>query len=153
MHDIGVLISYSGHHKHSHYLVKNGDLRGFSPEEVEVIALITRYHRRGQPRKSEAGYAALPRALRRTVRTLSAFTALAEGLDRSHAQVASGVSVEDRGRDLVVHIDADADAELEVWAANRNLTPLENVLERTVRLETNRRPTRTASTGRAASIS
>ncbi|MCY4121340.1 MAG: Ppx/GppA phosphatase family protein, partial [Acidobacteria bacterium] len=28
LHDIGVHISYSRHHKHSYYLIKNGDLRG-----------------------------------------------------------------------------------------------------------------------------
>ena len=31
MHDLGGHISYSGHHKHSYYLIKNGDLRGFHP--------------------------------------------------------------------------------------------------------------------------
>src|SRR6185503_1394511 len=32
LHDIGVHISYEGHHKHSYYLVQNGDLRGFEPD-------------------------------------------------------------------------------------------------------------------------
>ena len=41
LHDIGVHISVPRHHKHSYYLVKNGDLRGFAPEEVEIIALTT----------------------------------------------------------------------------------------------------------------
>ena len=40
LHDIGTHISYTGHHKHSYYLIKNGDLRGFAPQETEVIALI-----------------------------------------------------------------------------------------------------------------
>src|SRR5262249_15726965 len=39
LHDIGVHISYERHHKHSHYLVKNGDLRGFEPDEISAIAL------------------------------------------------------------------------------------------------------------------
>src|SRR5262249_27215146 len=29
LHDIGVHISYDRHHKHSYYLIKHGDLRGF----------------------------------------------------------------------------------------------------------------------------
>jgi exopolyphosphatase/guanosine-5'-triphosphate,3'-diphosphate pyrophosphatase len=32
LHDIGHHISYPGHHKHSYYLIKNGELRGFDPE-------------------------------------------------------------------------------------------------------------------------
>ena len=31
LHDIGTHISYPRHHKHSYYLIKNGDLRGFEP--------------------------------------------------------------------------------------------------------------------------
>jgi exopolyphosphatase/guanosine-5'-triphosphate,3'-diphosphate pyrophosphatase len=37
LHDIGVHISYERHHKHSHYLIRNGDLRGFDPDEIETI--------------------------------------------------------------------------------------------------------------------
>ena len=59
VHDIGVHISYEGHHKHSYYLVKNGDLRGFEPEEIETIALVARYHRQGD---AEAQARRLPRA-------------------------------------------------------------------------------------------
>src|SRR5262245_8795981 len=55
LHDIGVHISYESHHKHSYYLVKNGDLRGFEPDEVELMALVTRYHRRATPKKRHEG--------------------------------------------------------------------------------------------------
>ena len=27
----------------------NGDLRGFEPQEIQVMALVARYHRRGLP--------------------------------------------------------------------------------------------------------
>ena len=46
LHDVGIHISYERHHRHSYYLIKNGDLRGFEPDEIEVIALVARYHRR-----------------------------------------------------------------------------------------------------------
>jgi exopolyphosphatase / guanosine-5'-triphosphate,3'-diphosphate pyrophosphatase len=52
LHDVGVHISYERHHRHSYYLIKNGDLRGFDPRETEVMALIARYHRQATPKKS-----------------------------------------------------------------------------------------------------
>ena len=55
LHDIGMHISYEGHHKHSYYLIKNGDLRGFEPEEVDTIALVARYHRRGHAEEASRG--------------------------------------------------------------------------------------------------
>ena len=70
LHDIGSLISYERHHRHSYYLIRNGDLRGFDPDEIEVVALVARYHRRGTPKRSHEEYARLPSPMRKTVRTL-----------------------------------------------------------------------------------
>ena len=56
LHDIGVHISYERHHKHSYYLIKNGDLRGFEPDEIEIIALVARYHRQATPKRRHEGY-------------------------------------------------------------------------------------------------
>src|SRR5437763_3391464 len=78
LHDIGVHISYERHHKHSYYLIKNGDLRGFEPEEIEAIALVARYHRQATPKRRHDGFADLPRRSRQTVRTLAALVRLAE---------------------------------------------------------------------------
>ena len=58
LHDIGTHISYPRHHKHSYYLIKNGDLRGFEPSEAETIALIARYHRKSAPKKSHSDFTA-----------------------------------------------------------------------------------------------
>jgi len=135
MHDIGGHISFSGHHKHSYYLIKNGDLRGFHPDEIEVMGLVARYHRRGTPKRSHPQYAQLPATLRRTVRTLASILRVAESLDRSHAQPVSGLEVHDRGGDIVVQLHSSGDAELEVWATARHLEPFEQVVGKPVRLE------------------
>src|SRR5688572_30057926 len=135
LHDVGGLISYARHHRHSYYLIKNGDLRGFHPDEIEVIALIARYHRRGTPKRSHDEYAGLSSSLRRTVRTLASILRVAESLDRSHAQAISGLELRDRGEDVLLQVHTGSDAELEVWATNRHLQPFEKLLGKPVRLE------------------
>ena len=135
LHDVGVHISYERHHRHSYYLIKNGDLRGFTPQEIEVIALIARYHRQATPKKSHEGFTDLSGTLRGTVKTLSAMVRLAEGLDRSHAQALSGLDMFPRGDDYLVRLRAVGDAELELWAANRHVAPLEKVLGQPIRFE------------------
>ena len=55
LHDIGTAVDYDDHHRHSHYLILNGGLPGYSPRELELIALIARYHRKGEPDASELG--------------------------------------------------------------------------------------------------
>ena len=135
LHDVGVHISYERHHRHSYYLIKNGDLRGFHPQEIEVIALIARYHRQATPKKSHDGYTDLSGTLRGTVKTLSAMVRLAEGLDRSHAQALSGLDIFPRGDDYLVRLRASGDAELELWAAHRHVAPLEKELGKPIRFE------------------
>ena len=135
MHDLGVHISYEKHHRHSYYLVKNGDLRGFDPQEIEVMGLVTRYHRQAVPKKGHKEYRALPKTLRRTVRALSAILRLAEGLDRSHSQALSAVDLHDRGEDALIELRTSSDAELELWAAHRHVIPFERMLGKPVRFE------------------
>ena len=135
LHDIGGLISYARHHRHSYYLIKNGDLRGFTPDEIEVIALVARYHRRGTPKRSHDEYANLSSSLRKAVRTLSSILRVAESLDRSHAQAITGLELRDRGDDALLLVHTASDAELEVWATNRHLQPFEKLLGKPVRLE------------------
>jgi exopolyphosphatase/guanosine-5'-triphosphate,3'-diphosphate pyrophosphatase len=139
LHDTGVHISYERHHRHSYYLIKNGELRGFDPEEIEIIALLARYHRQATPKKDHEGYGALKGALRRTVKTLAAMLRLAEGLDRSHAQVVTDLDVVPRGDDYAIRLRVSGDAELELWAAPRHGGPLEEVLERPLRFELSHR--------------
>ncbi len=135
MHDLGVHISYPRHHRHSYYLIKNGDLRGFHPDEIEVMALIARYHRRGMPKKSHDEYAQLSAPLRRAVRLLSSILRVAESLDRSHAQVISGLELRDRGEDVLLQLHTTNDAELELWAALRHTKGFENRVRKPVHLE------------------
>ncbi len=135
LHDIGVHISYERHHRHSYYLIKNGDLRGFDPQEIEVIALVARYHRQATPKRSHDGYGDLSGPLRRTVRALAAMVRLAEGLDRSHAQALAGIDLYPREDDYIARLRASGDAELELWAAHRHVGPLEAVLDKPVRFE------------------
>jgi len=135
LHDVGVHISYDRHHRHSYYLIKNGDLRGFEPREIEVIALVTRYHRQATPKKSHEGYGDLNSSLRGTVRMLSAIVRLAEGLDRSHAQALAGIDLFPRGDDYLARLRANGDAELELWAAHRHVAPLERELDLPIRFE------------------
>jgi exopolyphosphatase / guanosine-5'-triphosphate,3'-diphosphate pyrophosphatase len=134
LHDVGMHISYERHHLHSYYLIKNGDLRGFEPEEIDVIALVARYHRRGTPKRKHDTYADLSGSLRRTIRILSAFLRLAESLDRSRNGVVKSVEVHTQADGLTLDVHAVGDSELEVWAAIRQLPVLSEELDQSMQI-------------------
>jgi exopolyphosphatase/guanosine-5'-triphosphate,3'-diphosphate pyrophosphatase len=128
LHDIGSHIGYEQHHKHSYYLIRYGGLRGFEPDEIAIIGLVARYHRKGTPKKSHEGFGDLSSPHRRTVKLLGGILRLAEGLDRSHAQTVTKLSVQDDGDALRIHLQTRGDAELELWAAGRHAAPLAALL-------------------------
>jgi exopolyphosphatase/guanosine-5'-triphosphate,3'-diphosphate pyrophosphatase len=135
LHDIGVHISYERHHKHSYYLIKNGDLRGFEPEEIDIIALVARYHRQAAPKRKHDGFGELRRRTRRVVRALAAILRLAESLDRSHGQTITGLELHDRGDDDLLQVRTAGDAELELWSASRHAAPFERLTRKPLRIE------------------
>ncbi|MGE0591974.1 MAG: Ppx/GppA phosphatase family protein [Vicinamibacterales bacterium] len=145
MHDVGVHISYERHHQHSYYVIRNGGLRGFDPDEIEVMALVARAHKRGTPKRSQDEYTRLPSDLRKAVRVLASILRMAESLDRSHAQLVSGLELEDDGRHVQVHLTCTGDAELELWATERHLQPFCRMVGRPVSLEMRRAPARQAA--------
>ena len=52
LHDIGTHVAHESHHKHTAYLIQHGKLRGYDPEQVDALACLARYHRRGEPKAS-----------------------------------------------------------------------------------------------------
>lgn len=136
MHDIGGHISYLDHHRHSYYLIHHGGLRGFDPEEVEAIALMARYHRRGRPKKSNRDVGALSAATRRAVRFGAAMLRLAESLDWSHGQLVDQVELRTWGDRLQLRLRAHGPVELERWAAARHTDPLSRLLGKAVAIDT-----------------
>lgn len=46
LHEIGLHVSSSGVHKHSHYILNHSDLPGFNEEQQALLAILTRFHRK-----------------------------------------------------------------------------------------------------------
>ncbi len=99
------------------------------------MALVARYHRRATPKKTHPGYRRLTPAERQTVRLLAALLRLAESLDRTHAQVVSAVQLTRRSDRWRLRVRTHGEAELELWAANRQKAPLERLLGAPIDIE------------------
>ena len=130
LHDIGAMIGRPEHHKHSAYLILNGDLRPFSREEVRTIACVARFHRKASPGKRHAMYAELPKRLRRTVRAGAAILRIADGLDRTSCSVVTDVKCRVRPEQVELLVDSRGDAELEIWSAQSRGRLFEKVFDR-----------------------
>lgn len=147
--NVGLFVAHSRHHQHSYYVIRNSEhLAGFTDHEIELIAQVARYHRRGEPSIKHPPFAALDEIDRGRVRWLSAMLRVAIGLDRSHAgHVARvDVEVERKGKGagrvvdgapvlLAVRPGGDADVSLELFSARERATMLTELLGRPLEID------------------
>lgn len=132
LHDIGYHISHSSHHKHALYLILHADLKGFSEEEIQIMAHVARYHRRSIPHKRHELYAGLPRHVKKKIKKLSGILRVADGLDRSHYQNVQSLRVDMLPERVIIRIQTQSDPELEIWGATRKSELLSIKLKRPI---------------------
>eukprot|EP00897_Mesotaenium_endlicherianum_P004785 jgi/Mesen1/4334/ME000022S03625 len=139
LHYVGMFISHKGYHKHSHYLIKNNEhLLGYTPLEVEIIALLARYHRKKVPSSKDEDLAKLPEEVQKKIKALSAVIRVAVALDRCDSGAVESVHVlQDRGSCALVVTPAldpvtgcARDVSLEIWAATAELPYFEKIFKR-----------------------
>ncbi|HTG82065.1 MAG TPA: Ppx/GppA phosphatase family protein [Geobacteraceae bacterium] len=117
LHDVGYLISYSGHHKHTYHLVRHADLFGFTPREREIIANVARYHRKALPKKKHEGFSRLSLQDRHLVRRLGGILRLADGLDRRRNCVVTGLECSLSSVAFMVMLKGGDDVSVELFGA------------------------------------
>jgi exopolyphosphatase/guanosine-5'-triphosphate,3'-diphosphate pyrophosphatase len=120
LHDIGFHISGNRHHRHAQYLIMTHDMRGFSQEEIEIIALIARYHRKTAPKKSHPEFSKASKEVQKKVSKLTAILRVADSLDRTHATLVPRPSAARSSEDDRTSSPGPTDdPELEHWTARR----------------------------------
>lgn len=135
LHDVGQLVSYPKHHKHSYSLITHAERLGLNPRDRELVALVSRYHRRTGPKKRHPEFAAMPPGDQAIVRRLSAILRVADGLDRGHSAAVETVQARLDGKALTLTVTPavpGTDLGLESWGASRKADVLAELLRRDV---------------------
>lgn len=127
LHDLGLFISNEQHHKHSRYLVRNSHIPGLSSDEVNLVSVIARYHRKAAPRAQHLEYASLSPEDRLLVYKLAAILRVADALDRSHAGAVPNLRVRVANGALVLSSKSARDFTLERWGLARKADMFEEV--------------------------
>ena len=117
LHDIGTVVDFERHHKHSRDMILCAELPGFDQRESVILANLARYHRRTGPRKSHNLFASLNNRDQDLVRTLTAILRLADGLDRSHTQTVARAKVTIGRKAAEIVVTAATPAKAEIRAA------------------------------------
>jgi exopolyphosphatase/guanosine-5'-triphosphate,3'-diphosphate pyrophosphatase len=127
LHEIGMFISNRSYHKHTQYMIMHSDLFGLTKEDMLLIALMARYHRRAGPRPYHEGYVNLDRDDRIAVAKCAAILRVADALDSSDKQIVRHLTFSREPGQFLVTVAGVEDLTLERLALKQKGTMFEDV--------------------------
>jgi exopolyphosphatase / guanosine-5'-triphosphate,3'-diphosphate pyrophosphatase len=136
VHDVGTFISDRSHHKHTQYIVSSSDIFGLSRADINLIANISRYHRKSPPTRSHLPYISLDRESRMVVSKLAAILRLADALDQDYSRKIQTLKItpdEEKGR-YVLEVEADGDLAMERLSLQSKSDLFKNIFGRSIEL-------------------
>ena len=133
--DVGYVINYDQHHKHSYHLIRNSRLPGIRAHDLELIANVARYHRGAHPKRKHENLARLSPEDQSRVQRMAAILRLAGGLDRSRSQQVRDVRVRLENDRVFIDVVADQEPLVDIWGAERRTDLFEKVFNLPVTIQ------------------
>ncbi len=134
LHEVGLYINVRSHHKHAMYLIRNSELFGLSRQDLLLVALVARYHRRASPLATHEGYATLDRSGRVAVSKLAAILRVAIALDGSRTGRIKEVRCMRQRDTITIQLPGVSDISLEDLALRQTAGLFEEVFGATIRV-------------------
>ena len=131
LHDIGIFISFTRHNAHSHYLIQNSEMLGFTQNEVSFMAALALFHRYGYTKKDKLAVE-LSGEWQDDLRLLSLFLSLAEALDKSHRQAVMNTAFERRDDGVALIVTTSLPCPVEQERLKRCFKAMEKCLGKTL---------------------
>ncbi len=125
LHACGKHINISSYHKHSWYLIRHGELLGYSQSEHLMVAAIARYHRKSFPKKRHESWQLLSDESQRIlVADMSLLLRLSCALDRRPEPLISKIVVEASNKKVNTELipnDLGRNLDLEKWSLSKEI--------------------------------
>lgn len=135
LHDIGMFINGTDHHKHTYYVLSGSPLVGLGQSQMMLIANVARYHRKSLPKVQHDGYRMLPAKDRVVVSKLAAILRLADAMDNEHASKVTDLAVDFKKPKLSIRLSGEGDMLLEKWALLKKAELFEEVFNVKITIE------------------
>ena len=136
MREVGKFMNHQGHHRHTHYIIANSEIFGFSPTQRAIVAAISRYLGKSRPSPLDRPMRLVPLEEQAHVTRAVALLRLAQALQAERA--AGGLRVQTLVYPKRVGLQlrpARGGAELEVWAAKKEADYFREVFRRELFVE------------------
>ncbi len=129
LHSCGQHINLNSYHKHSWYLIRHGELLGYSQTEHLMVAAIARYHRKSFPRKRHEPWQLIEsRQQRKIVSEMGILLRLASSINQRPESVVSSLKVDTSSSKVRIEIIPEQPSQnlgLEKWSLRKTASSVE----------------------------
>ena len=120
LHDIGHFISTIDHDKHGQYILQTNRIIGLDDHQQSMVANLVRYHRKAMPGSENSGiHGSAEGGPRSFSSRLLALLRLADGMDVSHAQHVTSVSLTEKKQHWRLALHGRGDLMIERWTLEK----------------------------------
>jgi exopolyphosphatase/guanosine-5'-triphosphate,3'-diphosphate pyrophosphatase len=121
LYEVGDYINRNGRHRHSHYIISNSEILGYTPEQRRTIAAIARYLGKSRPTLDDPQMKLITPENREHVRRASLLLRLARALNlgRTGAVRKARIQVRNAKVGITILAKAKASVDLELWAVEK----------------------------------
>lgn len=120
LYQIGGFINARSSHKHAMYIIRNSELFGLSRNDLLLVGLVARYHRRASPQPTHEGYSTLDREGRVVVSKLAAILRVAIALDETRSGRVRQIRCVRESKRLIIEAPGVDDVSMEQIALRQN---------------------------------
>ena len=132
LYEVGDYVNRNGHHRHTHYIIANSEILGYTPQQRRVIGAIARYLGKSRPTPEDGPMSSLSPEERQNVTKASALLRVARALNLGRTQAVAHVAISARNGRVSIKLTArgKASVDLELWAIEKDRSYFREVFGR-----------------------
>jgi exopolyphosphatase/guanosine-5'-triphosphate,3'-diphosphate pyrophosphatase len=121
LYEVGDYVNRNGHHRHTHYIISNSEILGYTPQQRRLIAAIARYLGKSRPATDEGPIKAIDAADRDDVQKAILLLRMARALNLGRSRAVERVRVGVRSGEIKVSLvpRRRMGVDLELWAVEK----------------------------------
>lgn len=121
LYEVGDYVNRNGHHRHTHYIISNSEILGYTPQQRRLIAAIARYLGKSRPATDDGPIKAVDPADRDDVQKAILLLRMARALNLGRSRAVQRVRVRVRSAEIKVTLvpRRRMGVDLELWAVEK----------------------------------
>jgi exopolyphosphatase / guanosine-5'-triphosphate,3'-diphosphate pyrophosphatase len=121
LYEVGDYVNRNGHHRHTHYIISNSEILGYTPQQRRIIAAIARYLGKSRPAVEDGPMKPIDPADRTQVQKAILLLRLARALNLSRSRAVREVKIGLRSPEVRLTLvpRGNVGVDLELWAIEK----------------------------------